>query len=167
MWIDVTLLFPFQHLFSGFSFLYQIHFLTLRPYELAIFFPFLRNVCLDLSILLYGYYLCHYDKVMTLLMTYQKRIYAITACLSLGTIGLYYYNTKILGLSRHYAHLVHQPCMMIYAIFMIATIFALSLHYAKNREKPSLQWLRRSVDLSSKLSFGIYLTQTALLPFLA
>lgn len=104
---------------------------------------------------------------MTLLMTYQKRIYAITACLSLGTIGLYYYNTKILGLSRHYAHLVHQPCMMIYAIFMIATIFALSLHYAKNREKPSLQWLRRSVDLSSKLSFGIYLTQTALLPFLA
>ena len=51
--------------------------------------------------------------------------------------------------------------MMIYAIFMIATIFALSLHYAKNREKPSLQWLRRSVDLSSKLSFGIYLTQTA------
>ena len=51
--------------------------------------------------------------------------------------------------------------MMIYAIFMIVTIFALSLHYAKSREKPSLQWLRRSVDLSSKLSFGIYLTQTA------
>lgn len=98
---------------------------------------------------------------MTFLVTYQKRIYAITACLSLGTIGLYYYNTKILGLSRHYAHLVHQPYMMIYAIFMIATIFALSLHYARNREKSSLQWLRRSVDLSSKLSFGIYLTQTA------
>ncbi len=108
-----------------------------------------------------AYVSIHYDKVTTLLMTYQKRIYAITACLSLGTIGLYYYNTKILGLSRHYAHLVHQPYMMIYAIFMIATIFALSLHYAKNREKPSLQWLRRSVDLSSKLSFGIYLTQTA------
>ena len=128
---------------------------------MAIFFPLLRNVCLDLSILLYGYYLCHYDKVMTFLVTYQKRIYAITACLSLGTIGLYYYNTKILGLSRHYAHLVHQSYMMIYAIFMIVTIFALSLHYAKSREKPSLQWLRRSVDLSSKLSFGIYLTQTA------
>lgn len=94
---------------------------------MAIFFPFLRNVCLDLSILLYGYYLCHYDKVMTFLVTYQKRIYAITACLSLGTIGLYYYNTKILGLSRHYAHLVHQSYMMIYAIFMIVTIFALYL----------------------------------------
>lgn len=89
-----------------------------------------------------AYVAIHYEQVTDWLMTYQKRIYLTTACLSLGTIGLYYYNTQILGFSRHYAHLIHQLYMMIYAIAMIANVYALSLQYANNREKASLVWLR-------------------------
>ena len=44
-----------------------------------------------------AYVSIHYDKVTTLLMTYQKRIYAITACLSLGTIGLFISIQRFLG----------------------------------------------------------------------
>ena len=114
-----------------------------------------------------GFVSIHYQAVTNWIRKYHRQIYIITTLLALGTLGLYYYNTQILHLSRHYANLVHQPYIMIYASMMILSIISLSLKYADNRTKPQMQFFANAVGLSSKLSFGVYLTQTAALSALA
>lgn len=56
---------------------------------------------------------------------------------------------------------------MIYASLMICSVWCLSLAYAKRRTKPSWAKFEKFVSLSSKLSFGVYLTQTVGLTLLA
>ncbi|MCP0887180.1 acyltransferase [Ligilactobacillus sp. WILCCON 0076] len=114
-----------------------------------------------------AYVSIHYKEVTEFVTKWHKRIYWITAGLAVGTLGLFYYNYYILKLSRHYVNLVHQPYLMIYASFMILSIMSLSLQYAKKRTQPKWQGFAKAVGLSSKLSFGVYLTQTASLALLA
>ncbi|WP_296111780.1 acyltransferase [uncultured Limosilactobacillus sp.] len=114
-----------------------------------------------------AYVAIHYQAFTNWLQTHRKKIYAITAFLALGTLVLYQYNVQVLHLNRHYANLIHQPYLMFYASFMILTIIALSQQYAQRRQLPNWQPFTKAVDLSSKLSFGVYLTQTASLSLLA
>ena len=114
-----------------------------------------------------AYVAIHYQAFTNWLQTHRKKIYTITAFLALGTLVLYQYNVQVLYLNRHYANLIHQPYLMFYASFMILTIIALSQQYAQRRQLPNWQPFTKAVDLSSKLSFGVYLTQTASLSLLA
>lgn len=109
----------------------------------------------------------HYQAVTQWIRKYCRQIYLLTFLLALGTLGLYYYNTQILHLNRHYANLTHQPYIMIYACMMILSIISISLNYAANRKNPQMLSFTKAVELSSKLSFGVYLTQTASLAMLA
>ncbi|WP_251547669.1 acyltransferase [Limosilactobacillus caecicola] len=109
----------------------------------------------------------HYRATTRWIRQHRRAIYLSTLILGLGTLGLYYYNTQLLHLDRHYANLVHQPYIMIYASLMILSIISLSLQYAAKRHEPQWQPFSRAVGLSAKLSFGVYLTQTAALSFLA
>ena len=108
----------------------------------------------------------NYQTCKDFLQAHAKALYGITAVLAAGTFGLYYFNTKVLGLTRHYAELIHQPYLMIYASFMVATVFLLSLEYAKRRTRPGWQPFAKFVGISSKISFGIYLGQTVALTLL-
>lgn len=109
----------------------------------------------------------HYQAFTEWLQKSRRWIYGITIILAIGTLGLYQYNVQVLHLNRHYANLIHQPYLMFYASFMILTIIALSQQYAQHRQEPNWQPFTKAVDLSSKLSFGVYLTQTASLALLA
>ena len=55
---------------------------------------------------------------------------------------------------------IHQPYIFIYDVFMIAFVFWIGRQYAHAREKTFPQWLDRIIKNMSKVSFGIYLTQT-------
>lgn len=102
----------------------------------------------------------NYQSCRDFLQKHARMLYSITSVLALGTFGLYYFNVQVLGLTRHYAELIHQPYLMIYASFMVATVFLLSLEYAKRRSRPGWQPAARFIGLSSKISFGIYLAQS-------
>ncbi len=110
-----------------------------------------------------GFYSIHYKEVVAFLGKVKWPLYSITALLALGTFALYRFNTDVLGLTRHYAELIHQPYLVIYASFMVATVFSLSLGYAKRHTRPRWQPFAKFVALSSKISFGIYLTQSIML----
>ncbi len=110
-----------------------------------------------------GFTSIHYQSAVAFITKHKRVLYTITALLSMGTVALYYFNTNVLGLKRHYAELIHQPYLMIYASFMVATVFSLSLGYAKRRTRPRWQPFAKFVSLSSKISFGIYLTQSIML----
>lgn len=110
-----------------------------------------------------GFVSIHYQTVVAFLQKHRRPLYITTAILACGTVGLYYFNTQVLGLSRHYTELIHQPYLAVYASFMVATVFSLALGYAKRRTRPRWQPFAKFVSLSSKISFGIYLTQTVML----
>ncbi len=107
----------------------------------------------------------HYQETIAFLRKHHRAIYWLTALLAVGTQGLYQFNVKVLGLTRHYAELIHQPYLFVYATMMVLTVFLLSLEYAKRRTRPHWQWFAKFVALSSKISFGIYLGQTVALTF--
>lgn len=109
----------------------------------------------------------NYQFCKDFLQKHAKALYSITALLAAGTFGLYYFNVHVLGFSRHYAELIHQPYLMIYASFMVATVFLLSLEYAKRRTRPGWQPAAKFIGLSSKISFGIYLCQSLSLTVLS
>ncbi|KRM55785.1 acyltransferase [Lacticaseibacillus sharpeae] len=114
-----------------------------------------------------GFSSIHYQEVVAFLGKVKWWLYGITALLAAGTLGLYYFNTLHLGLTRHYAELIHQPYLVIYASFMVATVFSLSLGYAQRRTRPRWQPFAKFVALSSKISFGIYLMQSIMLTIIA
>ncbi|WP_281165814.1 acyltransferase [Liquorilactobacillus sicerae] len=108
----------------------------------------------------------HYQQVKKFFVEHQKIIYSLTGLLALGTFGLYYVNDRILKLSQHYTELIHQPYLMIYASMMICSVLCISWAYDRHRLEPKWQWFSRLVAISSKISFGVYLTQTFALTFL-
>lgn len=114
-----------------------------------------------------GFVSIHYDSAQKFILKYRKIVYGLTTLLGFGTFGLFYINWYVLKLGEHYTELVHQPYLMIYASLMICSVWCLSLAYAKRRTKPSWAKFEKFVSLSSKLSFGVYLTQTVGLTLLA
>ncbi|MDN2452255.1 acyltransferase [Lactobacillus sp. UCMA15818] len=114
-----------------------------------------------------GFVSIHYDEAKVFILRYRKIVYSLTALLGLGTLVLFYFNWYVLKLGQHYTELVHQPYLMIYASLMICTVWCLSLSYASHRTKPRWKKFAKFVSLSSKLSFGVYLTQTIGLTLLA
>lgn len=108
----------------------------------------------------------HYDQIKAFLAKYSHRFYWLTGLAAIGTLGLYYFNVNVLGESQHNANLIHQPIMMVYAVLTIGSVISISLAYARHRQEPAWQPFAQRVGLASKLSFGIYLLQTAPLALL-
>lgn len=102
----------------------------------------------------------HYQQVVHWLKVHARLIYAMAVILAAGTIGLYFFNRNILKLSLARTELVHQPYIMIYALVMIATVFLIGLKYAEIRTTRLDPIIDHFIRLGSKISFGIYLSQT-------
>lgn len=112
-----------------------------------------------------GYVWINYSQIKKWIRQHRKSIYSLTILLALGTVPLYYYNSHILMLRKHYAVLAHQPYIMIYSTFVILSIIAISLRYAEIRQTAKWKKVSSFISLSTALSFGLYLTQ--LIPMLA
>lgn len=102
----------------------------------------------------------HYQQVVSWLKTHARAIYRTAGLLALGTIGLYFFDRHILHLDLTHTEIVHQPYMMFYAVVMIATVFLIGLKYAEVRTTKLDPATDQVIKLGSKISFGLYLTQT-------
>lgn len=107
-----------------------------------------------------AYTAIHYQQVVTFLKAHAKIIYSLAAILAAGTVGLYFFNQNVLKLSFARTEIVHQPYIMIYAIMMIGVVFLVGLKYAEIRETRLDPAIDHFIKLGSKISFGIYLSQT-------
>ncbi|KRL75034.1 Acyltransferase [Secundilactobacillus paracollinoides DSM 15502 = JCM 11969] len=109
----------------------------------------------------------HYKEVKRFINTHIKPIAWITGILSLGTVGLFFFDTDVLHLSMGATMSVHQPYMLVYDIFMIAFVFWVGLRFAYWRQHGLWPWIDRWVHNVAKVSFGLYLVQTIPLAMLA
>lgn len=109
----------------------------------------------------------HYKEVKRFINTQIKPIAWITGILSLGTVGLFFFDTDVLHLSMGATMSVHQPYMLVYDIFMIAFVFWVGLRFAYWRQHGLWPWIDRWVHNVAKVSFGLYLVQTIPLAMLA
>jgi hypothetical protein len=107
-----------------------------------------------------AYTAIHYQEVTRFLTTHAKAVVRITAVLSIGTVGLYFFNQNVLQLSFSRTEIVHQPYIMVYALCMVACVFILGKKYAAYREQGMPVRLDKLIKLASKISFGLYLSQT-------
>lgn len=102
----------------------------------------------------------HYHEFDDWIKAHARVLVTLTVLLSLGTIGLYFFDIQILHLTLAKALEVHQPYLMVYALVMIATVFLVGRRYAYQRQhglNPKLDWIIR---MGAKVSFGVYLVQT-------
>ena len=120
-----------------------------------------------MNVLVYQFYFIagafvaiHYDEVDKFIEKYHRMIGWSTLVLSLGTVALFFGNLNILKLSMSATESVHQPFIFIYDVFMIAFVFWIGRQYAHARNQGLPNWLDRGIKNLSKVSFGIYLTQT-------
>lgn len=102
----------------------------------------------------------HYQAVVAFIKRYAKGLASVTLALGLGTIGYYFFNRQVLGLSHTAAVSPHQPYMLVYDTLMIAVVFGIGKMYARWRQQGMPTWLDRLVRNGAKVSFGIYLDQT-------
>lgn len=154
----------------GISFVLQLAFLFFTKYA----YPYISHAGWPYMFVHYGNFVlsyqfyfiagafvsAHYETTISFLKKYQRIIFSITGLLALGTFGLFYYNWHILKLSEHLTELVHQPYLLFYASFMVISVFLISLKYAERRSQPNWQPFAKFVAMSSKISFGIYLSQS-------
>jgi len=120
-----------------------------------------------MNILVYQFYFIagafvaiHYDQVDKFIEKYHRTIGWSTLVLAIGTVFLFFGNLNILKLSMSATESIHQPFIFIYDIFMIAFVFWIGRQYAHARNHGLPSWLDRGIKNISKVSFGIYLTQT-------
>jgi len=120
-----------------------------------------------MNILVYQFYFIagafvaiHYGEVDRFIEKNHRVIGWSTLVLALGTVALFFGNLKILKLGMDATESIHQPYIFIYDIFMITFAFWVGRQYANARNKGFPQWLDRIIKNMSKVSFGIYLTQT-------
>ncbi|WP_281165815.1 acyltransferase [Liquorilactobacillus sicerae] len=99
----------------------------------------------------------HYQYVKQFITKFSHWITFATLSLGVGTIGLYYFNTAILGLNRHHANLIHQPYILFYASLVILQTWLIGIWYADKR-RHSKSWNHWITNLA-ECSFGIYLVQ--------
>ncbi|WP_407889137.1 acyltransferase [Levilactobacillus sp. N40-8-2] len=102
----------------------------------------------------------HYDACVAWVEKHHRFIGWGTAILAMGTVFLYFGNKDILKLSRSGIFSVHQPYIFIYDVFMLSFVFWLGLQYAKVRQHGLPDWVDRLIQAFSKVSFGVYLTQS-------
>ena len=120
-----------------------------------------------MNVLVYQFYFIagafvaiHYDEVDKFIEKYHRTIGWATLALSIGTVALFFGNQNILKLSMSATESVHQPFIFIYDVFMISFVFWIGRQYAHARNHGLPNWLDRGIKNLSKVSFGIYLTQT-------
>ncbi len=109
----------------------------------------------------------HYKAVTQFINAHIKPIAWLTGILSLGTVGLFFFDIDFLHLSMAATMSVHQPYMLIYDVFMIAFVFWVGLRFAYWRQHGLWPWVDRWVHNVAKVSFGLYLVQTIPLAMLA
>lgn len=155
------------------SFLFQIIMLVFIKYGLPHLdtsgLPFLfKNY--GFSLLVYQFYFVlgafasiHYDAFKQFITTHHRFIGWSTVVLAVGTIGEYYYNLNLLGLSLKKTLEIHQPYIFIYDLFIIGFIIWIGLQYAKYRDNGLPQWFVSFVSTGAKVGFGMYLGQTVAL----
>ncbi|KRN28652.1 Acyltransferase [Lactobacillus selangorensis] len=107
-----------------------------------------------------AYAAIHYKAVLAFLKQHSRIILGITAVLSLGTIGLYWFDLKVLGLDMTHTETPQQPYIMIYALFMVAVVFIVGLKYAQHRARGINPKVENFIHMGARVSFGIYLVQT-------
>lgn len=162
--------FPEKHSFILLSsFMLQLSLLCLIKYRLPevdtngwwyIFRSYGMNLLVYQIYFVVGAYTAiHYQEVVTWLNRYRHWIITVTSILFLGTIGLYYFNQRVLQLSFVKTESIHQPYMLFYASSMVATVFLIGLHYVKIKQQLSAK-VTDKISLIAKISFGLYLAQT-------
>ncbi|WP_461218452.1 acyltransferase [Lapidilactobacillus salsurivasis] len=151
------------------SFLLQLTLVTLIKYWLPGVdrsgWPYLFRAY-GMNLLTYQFYFVagaytaiHYQAVVALLRRHARRIYWAAGVGALATVGLYFFNRRVLGLSYAKAVEIHQPLMMLYAVIMVAFVFLIGLNYAEKRSQLS-ETMTTGIHLSARVAFGIYLVQT-------
>jgi hypothetical protein len=155
------------------SFVVQILMLVFIKYGLphvsTTHWPFLlKNY--GFSLLVYQFYFVlgafasiHYDAFKRFIIQNHRFIGWTTLILAIGTVGEYYYNQSILGLTLKKSLEIHQPYIFIYDLFIIGFVVWLGLLYADYRENGLPQWFVRFVGTGAKIGFGMYLGQTVAL----
>lgn len=104
----------------------------------------------------------HYDRLGVWLDRNGKWVTIFAASLSVGTIGLYWFNLTTLGLSHHQAESIHQPFVMVMDVAVIVALLWLSrkVIQASLISPTRIHWY-------AQMAFGMYLTQTIFLTGLA
>ncbi|MFD1486205.1 acyltransferase [Lacticaseibacillus baoqingensis] len=101
----------------------------------------------------------HYQALVAFIKHHAKAIGSWTLALGLGTVGYYFWNRGVLGLTHTAAVSPHQPYMLVYDTMMIIFVFGIGKLYAcKRLALPT--WVKDLVANGAKVSFGIYLDQT-------
>ncbi|MBA5932713.1 hypothetical protein [Weissella confusa] len=84
------------------------------------------------------------------------------------TIGVFGINRHVLDRTIDQAQNVHQPFVLFYAVVVIAWAMTIGMSYAQARESNHLpKWVVNAVSFGSKISFGMYLSQTVILTTLS
>ncbi|MFC6259922.1 acyltransferase [Levilactobacillus fujinensis] len=102
----------------------------------------------------------HYDAVVAWVNQHHRLLGWGTLGLSIGTVALYFGDKNILHLSAAATFSVHQPFIFIYDVVIILFVFWLGLQYVTARQGRLPEWIDRLIQAFSKVSFGIYLTQS-------
>lgn len=108
----------------------------------------------------------HYKAVDAFIHKHARFIGWFTGVLALGTVGLFFFDQKVLHLSMGATESVHQPYLLVYDLMMITFVFWVGRGYAYWREHGMWSWLDRLIHAGAKVSFGIYLDQTLALALL-
>lgn len=110
----------------------------------------------------------HYHQVMPKLMLYRRQLTVAVGVLGVLTIAVFGINRSILDRTIDQAQNVHQPFVLFYAVVVIAWAMTIGMRYAQARETNALpKWVVNAVAFGSKISFGMYLSQTVILTALS
>ncbi len=114
------------------------------------------------------YVAIHYHQVMPKLMLYRRQLTVAVGVLVALTIAVFGINRSILDRTIDQAQNVHQPFVLFYAVVVIAWAMTIGMRYAQARETNALpKWVVSAVAFGSKISFGMYLSQTVILTTLS
>lgn len=115
-----------------------------------------------------GYVAVHYQQVMSKLMMYRRQLTVAVGVLGATTIAVFGINRSVLDRTIDQAQNVHQPFVLFYAVVVIAWAMTIGMSYAQARESNRLpKWVVNAVSFGSKISFGMYLSQTVILTILS
>lgn len=102
----------------------------------------------------------HYDAFDEFVERFHKLIGWITATLALGTVGIFYFDQRVLKLGMDGTLSIHQPFIFVYDVAMIVFVFWIGRQYTHAREAGLPIWIDKLIKNLSKVSFGLYLVQS-------
>lgn len=101
-------------------------------------------------------------------MMYHRQLTVAVGVLGALTIGVFGINRHVLGRTIDQAQNVYQPFVLFYAVVVIAWTMTIGMSYAQARESNRLpKWVVNAGAFGSKISFGMYLSQTVILTTLS